>query len=180
INMRQKIERLIKNEIKNAQNNKPAFIDIKLNNLTDFKIIEYLYKAAEAGVKIRINVRGMFSVMSKKHKNIEAKAIVDYYLEHSRIFIFCNNQNPKYYIGSADLMPRNLDTRFEVLTPIYDKQIQAQIKSIFECSWNDNIKARSIDYSLSNTIKERNDNEPVFRSQFEMYNVCKNFYPKNE
>lgn len=180
INMRPKIERLIKNEIKNAQNNKPAYIDIKLNNLTDFKIIELLYKAAEAGVKIRINVRAMFSVISKKHKNIEVKAIVDYYLEHSRIFIFCNNQNPKYYIGSADLMPRNLDTRFEVLTPIYDKQIQAQIKAVFECSWNDNIKARNIDYRLTNKIVNHNDNEPVFRSQFEMYNVCKSFYSKNE
>jgi len=180
INMRQKIERLIKNEIKNAQKKKPAYIDIKLNNLTDFKIIELLYKAAEAGVKIRINVRAMFSIASLKHKNIEIKAIVDYYLEHSRIFIFCNDDQPKYFIGSADLMPRNLDKRFEVLAPIYDEHIQHQIKAIFECSWNDNVKARVVDYQLSNEIVHKKDNEPTFRSQFEMYNVCKSFYPQNK
>ncbi|NSW46432.1 MAG: polyphosphate kinase 1 [Bacteroidales bacterium] len=179
INMRQKIERLIKNEIKNAQNKKNAYIDIKINNLTDYKIIDLLYKAAESGVKIRLNVRAMCSITNLKHKNIEIKTIVDYYLEHSRIYIFCNDQNPKYFIGSADLMPRNLDTRFEVLSPIYDKQIQNQIKAIFECSWKDNVKARTVDFHLSNKIIKKDD-EPAFRSQFEMYNVCKSFYPKNK
>lgn len=176
-NMRQKLERLINNEIKNAQHHKPAYIDIKINNLTDNKIIEHLYKAAKAGVKIRLNVRGMCSLMPDNYPNIEVIGILDFLLEHSRIIIFCNHNEPKYYIGSADLMARNLDTRVEALCPIYDDEIQKQLRIIFECSWNDNQKARIINDSLSNKI--RNDGPPLFRSQTEMSKIIRQFGKTN-
>ncbi len=175
LNIRQRIERLIHAEIKNAKSKKQAYIDIKLNNLADDRMAELLYKAADAGVKIRLNVRAMCSITPQKHKNIEIKAIVDYYLEHSRIFIFCNDNDPKYFIGSADLMTRNLDTRVEVLCPIYDELLKKQISAIFECSWNDNQKARKIDDRLKNDPAPKKKDEKAFRSQFEMYSVINNF-----
>lgn len=175
LNIRQRIEKLINTEIRNAKNKKQAYIDIKLNNLADDQIAELLYKAADAGVKIRLNVRAMCSITPQKHKNIEIRAIVDYFLEHNRIFIFCNNNNPKYYIGSADLMTRNLDKRVEVLCPIYDEPLKQQLKAIFNCSWNDNQKARLIDDKLKNELVPFKKNEKAYRSQFEMYSVIKNF-----
>ncbi len=167
INSRQKIERLIEQEIKNAKNNKPAYIDFKINNLSDERIIKLLYDAAQAGVKIRLNVRAMCSMLPKTLKNIEIIGIVDYFLEHSRIFIFCNNNNPLYYIGSADLMTRNLDNRVELLCPVFDEVIKNVLKNIFECSWNENIRARVINADNLNELR-RND-KPAYRSQFEMY-----------
>lgn len=176
LNTRQKIEELIYTEIKNAKNKKQAYIDIKINNLADDRIVNLLYKAADAGVKIRLIVRAMCSMTpTKKYKNIEIKAIVDYYLEHSRIFIFCNNNNPKYFISSADLMTRNLDTRVELLCPIYDEALKMQIRHIFDCSWNDNQKARIIDDKLNNEITPIMKSEKPYRSQFEMYSVINNF-----
>ncbi len=175
INSRLKIEKLIMQEIKNAKAKKNAYIDIKINNLADEKIIKLLFKASNAGVKIRLNVRAMCSLLPKKNKNLEIIGIVDYYLEHSRIFIFCNDDDPLYYIGSADLMTRNLDHRVELLCPIYDKNIQQLLQNIFECSWNDNIKARYIQEDLLNELKK--NNEAPFRSQFEMYNLMYKYLP---
>ncbi|MCX7861408.1 MAG: RNA degradosome polyphosphate kinase, partial [Bacteroidales bacterium] len=136
------------------------------------------YKAADAGVKIRLNVRAMCSMIPKKHKNIEIIGIVDYYLEHSRIFIFCNDDDPLYFIGSADFMTRNLDHRVEVLSPIYDKTLQIVIKNIFECSWKDNIKARHIQEDAINQL--RTNSSPPFRSQFEMYHQMYQYLPPIE
>jgi|YNPMSStandDraft_1061717.scaffolds.fasta_scaffold00171_21 polyphosphate kinase len=175
LNSRQKLERLIEQEIKNAKNNKPAYIDIKINNLSDDRIIKLLYNAAQAGVKIRLNIRAMCSMLPKTLKNIEIIGIVDYYLEHSRIFIFCNNNNPLYYIGSADLMTRNLDHRVELLCPVYDEVIKRVLKNIFECSWNENIRARIIHNNNLNEL--RKDNKPPFRSQFEMYKEMYKYLP---
>lgn len=169
INSRQKLEKLIEQEIKNAQSNKPAYIDIKINNLADNNIIKLLYKAAQAGVKIRLNVRAMCSMLPKTVKNIEIIGIVDYYLEHNRIFIFCNNNNPLYYFGSADLMTRNIDHRVELLCPVYDETIKKMLKNIFECSWKENIRARIIHADNLNEL--RKNDEPPFRSQFEMYKM---------
>ncbi len=120
----------------------------------------------------------MCSLAPDKYPNIEAQGIVDYYLEHSRIFIFCNNNNPRYFIGSSDLMTRNLDTRVEVLCPVYDENIKRQLQEIFDYSWNDNVKARIIDNSLSNKKKSHNNNE-IFRSQFELYNYLKKITRKS-
>src|SRR5512133_1900031 len=132
--LRNKVSLMIENEIKNAQDGKKAYIYMKLNNLTDKEIIDQLYEASCAGVKIKAIVRGMLSLVPeipKQSENIKAIGIVDRYLEHSRYLIFCNAGDEEIYISSADLMPRNLDHRIEVTCPIFDKSIKDEIKKIF-------------------------------------------------
>ncbi len=177
-NSRQKLTRLITNEIANIKKGQPAFIHLKLNNLVDNEIVNLLYKAARAGVEIKLNVRGMFSMKPEKCPKIKAIGIVDNYLEHSRFFIFCNGGDPKYYISSADFMTRNLDRRIEIICPIYDKFIQQQIRLIFDTSWSENVKARILDDRLLNNFKKINNDEKPFRSQFELYKILENFMSK--
>jgi polyphosphate kinase len=172
--LRNKVISLIETEIKNARSGKKAFINLKLNNLTDTKIIEWLYKASKAGVKVRLIIRGMLSLIpgiKKLSENIKAIGIVDMFLEHSRYFIFCNGGDEKVYISSADLMPRNLDYRIEVTCPVFDKNIKNEIISIFDIQWSDNVKARIYDEKQSN-IYIRNE-KPSVRSQIEVYNYLK-------
>lgn len=167
--MRKKLNQLIQNEIANAKRGLTAYILCKINHITDFKIIEKLYDAAEAGVKIKMVVRGQLSMVTtqpKLHGNIEVVGIVDKFLEHSRIFIFCNNKLEKYYISSADWMTRNLDQRIEVALPIYDKTIQQELKTIVEYGLKDNVQARICDGTGENKI--RTDNNLPFRSQKEL------------
>jgi len=170
-NLRKKIIQLIKTEINNARKNKPAYIDIKANNLVDREVIDYLYKASQAGVKVRLIVRSMFSLVPgvpQISENIEAIRIVDRFLEHSRIFVFCNGGKPKYYIGSADLMPRNLDRRVEVLTPILDPGIREELRTVFEMQWKDNVKSRRIS-QVNGNIKCDKAGKAEFQSQWEIY-----------
>jgi polyphosphate kinase len=177
--LRNKIILLIENEIKNAQAGKKAFIYLKLNNLTDIEIINYLYEASAAGVKIRVIVRGMVSIVpgiKKLSENIKAIGIVDRYLEHSRFFIFCNSGDEQVFISSADLMTRNLDHRIEVTCPIFDKSIKNELKKIFEIQWADNVKARIIDEKQSN-LYVSNAKEKV-RSQVNVYNWLKKVHEK--
>ncbi len=172
--LRNKISLMIENEIKNAQEGKKAYIYIKLNNLTDKDIIEQLHEASCAGVKIKLIVRGMLSLVpeiSKQSENIKAIGIVDRYLEHSRYFIFCNGGNEEIYISSADLMPRNLDHRLEVTCPIFDKSIKEEIKKIFNIQWKDNVKARIFDENQSNEFVKPDINR--IQSQIEVYNYIK-------
>src|SRR5690606_5925587 len=124
--LRNKIILLIENEIKNAKAGKKAYIHLKLNNLTDTEIINYLYEAGAAGVNIKLIVRGMISIvpgLMEISESIEARGIVDRCLEHSRFMISCNDGNEECFITSADLMPRNIDRRIEVTCPIFDKSI---------------------------------------------------------
>lgn len=177
--LRNKINLLIENEIKNAQAGKKAFIYLKLNNLTDSETINYLYEASQAGVKIRIIIRGMFSLIpgvKKLSENIEAIGIVDRYLEHTRFFIFCNNGNDQIYISSADLMTRNIDHRIEVTCPIFDKTIKCEMRKIFEIQWEDNVKARVFDESQSNKFVKRG--KIINQSQIEVYNYIKKINEK--
>ena len=172
--LRNKVILLIENEIKNAKAGKKAFIYLKLNNLTDSEIINYLYEASNAGVKIRIIIRGMFSLIpgvKKLSENIEAIGIVDRFLEHSRFFIFCNGGNEQVYISSADLMTRNLDHRIEVTCPIFDKNIKCEMRKIFEIQWDDNVKARIFDEKQSNTFVK--SGKEVRHSQIDAYNWLK-------
>lgn len=169
--LRKKINSLIENEIKNAKSGKKAYIYLKLNNLTDAEIIGYLYKASKSGVKIRLIIRGMLSLtpgIKNVSENIEAIGIVDRFLEHSRILIFCDGGNEKVYITSADLMSRDLDYRIEVTCPIFDKKIKSSIRRIFDIQWSDNVKARIYDEKQSNTFV-KDGNQPV-RSQVAVYN----------
>jgi len=173
--LRNKIILLIENEIKNAKAGKKAFIYLKLNNITDGEIIDYLYEASQAGVKIKLIIRGMLSLIpgiKKISEKIEAIGIVDRFLEHSRYFIFCNGGDDQIYISSADLMTRNLDHRIEVTCPVFDKNIKCEIRKIFDIQWDDNVKARIFDAKQSNIFvkqgkKERN------QSQIEVYNWLK-------
>lgn len=145
-NTRRKFINLINIEIKNAKKNKPASIEIKINNLVDTKLIKKLYEAAKVGVKIRCLVRGVCCMQSERiNENIELKSIVGRYLEHGRLFVFHNGGDPQMYISSADWMTRNLDKRIEVTVPIIDTEIQSQLKNVFETEWQDNVKSRVLD-----------------------------------
>jgi polyphosphate kinase len=172
--LRNKITLMIENEIKNATEGKKAYIYLKLNNLTDKEIIDQLYEASCAGVKIRLIVRGMLSLVPgipKQSDNIKAIGIVDRYLEHSRYLIFCNGGDEEIYISSADLMPRNLDHRIEVTCPIFDKNIRAEIRKIFDIQWKDNVKARIFDRTQSNQFVK--PGQERIQSQTEVYNFIK-------
>jgi len=168
--LRNKLVMLMENEIRNAKAGREAYINIKINNLTDEEIIGKLYKASSAGVKIRLIVRGMLSIvpgLKGVSENIRAIGIVDRFLEHSRFMIFCNGGNELVYITSADLMPRNLDRRIEVTCPVFDEDIRKEITDVFEIQWNDNVKARLYDEKQSNRYVVPGD-KPC-RSQTEVH-----------
>ncbi|WP_452222820.1 polyphosphate kinase 1 [Lacinutrix chionoecetis] len=166
---------LIDNEIKNKKNGKPAYIRLKMNSLSSYQMIDKLYEASNAGVKIEMIIRGICCLVpgvKGMSENIEVVSIVDKFLEHTRLFVFCNNDAPKIYISSADWMTRNIENRVEVSCPIYDNDIKNELIHTFNISWKDNVKARILNKKQINVYK-RNDNEK-FRSQFEAYNYYKN------
>jgi len=177
--LRNKIILLIENEIKNAKAGKKAWIYLKLNNLTDSEVINYLYEANAAGVIIKLIVRGMISLipgLKDISENIRAIGIVDRFLEHSRFMIFCNGGDEECYISSADLMTRNIDHRIEVTCPVFDKNIKNELKQIFQIQWNDNVKARKIDACLSNKFVKPGKKE--VHSQVEVYDFLKKIHEK--
>ena len=132
-----KLVKLIKNEIKNAKEGKEAKIQIKVNHITDENIVKLIYQAASVGVKVEMLVRGNCSIKNIS-PNIEIHGIIDKYLEHNRLFIFENGGNKLYFMGSSDLMPRNLYNRVEVITPLYDEEIKKEIEYIFNIGFADN------------------------------------------
>ncbi|MDT0687807.1 polyphosphate kinase 1 [Autumnicola psychrophila] len=161
---------LIQKEIDAAKKGIHAEIKLKLNSLSDYKMIDKLYQASSAGVKIKLIVRGICCLIpgvKGMSENIEAISIVDKFLEHPRLYIFENSGNPKVYISSADWMTRNLDQRVEISCPIYDKDIKKEILETFEISWKDNVKARIFDTEQTNS--RRTDDKPPLRSQFALY-----------
>lgn len=173
---RSRFVKLIDREIKNALEGKPAYINLKMNSLSDYKMIDKLYDASLAGVKIRLIIRGICCLVpgvKKLSENIEAISIVDNYLEHSRLFIFCNDDNPEVYISSADFMTRNIDARVEVTCPIYDKDIKQDLIETFEIGWKANVKARLHSDKFENQYRKRGDEKP-FRAQQEMYKHYQN------
>ncbi|MDZ7635954.1 MAG: phospholipase D-like domain-containing protein [Bacteroidales bacterium] len=167
---RNKLVILIENEMKNAKAGKEAYIYIKINNLTDEQVITALYKAGNAGVNIRLIVRGMLSLVpgvKGVSENIRAIGIVDRFLEHSRFLIFANGGDELVYITSADIMPRNLDRRIEVTCPIWDPALKKEITDVFDIQWNDNVKARLYDEEQSNRLVNSGSNP--LRSQIEIH-----------
>lgn len=161
---------LIEKEIENHKNGQPSGIKMKLNSLSDFKMIDKLYDASRAGVKIKLIVRGICCLIpgvEGMSENIEVISVIDKFLEHPRLYVFHNAGDPKMYISSADIMGRNLDNRVEVSCPIYDPEIKKELDDTFEISWCDNVKARII--SLDQTNSYRNHSSPKVRSQFAMY-----------
>ena len=120
-------------------------------------------------------VRGMFSLIPGKpgmSSNIEASCIVDKFLEHTRIYVFHNGGDEKYFISSADWMPRNIDRRIEITCPIYDDEIKQELRDFLEIQWQDNVKARVLNEKLDNTIRNT-DSKPKIRAQFQIYDYLK-------
>lgn len=178
--MRKKFSKLINKEIENAKQGKEASCIIKLNSLGDPDIIKKIYSAGEAGVKVKLIIRSNCAIVPKTKEsanNIEIISIIDKYLEHARIFVFHNGGDEKYYISSADWMYRNFDQRVEVACPIYDKEIQKELRTILNIQLNDNVKARLIDENHSNTYK--NGTGDKIRAQNEIYKYFSNKLNKN-
>jgi polyphosphate kinase len=172
--MRNHFMHLLNNEIRNAGMGKKAWVIIKLNNLVDETIIKKLYKASQAGVKIKLIIRGICVLIPGQpglSDNIEAISIVDRFLEHSRIMVFANGGDPQYFITSADWMVRNFDNRIEVACPIYSKEIQHELMDMLKIQLNDNVKARIIGPGEANQYKKTGGDD--VRSQIEIYNYFK-------
>jgi len=174
-NLRQKLVKLINTEIRNAKNCKEASITLKLNNLVDKAIITKLYQASQAGVNIKLMVRGMCSLLPNVKglsENIQAKRIVDRFLEHTRLFVFCNGGEEKYYLSSADLMSRNLDHRVEVACPIYAKAIQQELRDFLDIQWQDNVKAVWVKDEELGKEKQEVSNDNSVRAQDVFFEHC--------
>ncbi len=169
--MRDQFKNLIDDEIANARKGKKAFIHIKINHITDEEMVARLYEASKAGVEVKISIRGNCSLVTgvkDVSANIEASGIIDRYLEHSRLFHFHADGEDKVFLGSADWMPRNLDNRVEVITPVLDPDIKADVINTIRYALLDNTHARVVDGSGTLRMQETDAGRP-FRSQEELY-----------
>lgn len=165
-------EKLIDREIACAKEGNDAYIILKMNSLEDGELIEKLYEASQAGVKIQLIIRGICRCvpgLEGVSENIQIISILDRFLEHARVYIFGNNGNEIMYTASADWMTRNLDKRVEVCMPIYDKDIYQELRHIIDIQLNDNVKARWIDEDQSNEYKLNMGEEKEIRAQLETY-----------
>ena len=174
--MRRRIGKLISNEITNAKKDKKAYIWIKCNNITDIKIAKMLRHAGENGVSIRLIVRSSCIIKPRQRQesgNIRGISLVDKYLEHARLMIFCNGGDEAVYISSADLMTRNLDRRVEVAAPILDKRLKKELKRFFAIQWADNTKARDLASLDANSYVLPGESERI-RAQDALYDYYVN------
>ncbi len=174
-NQRQQLEKLIDQEIKQAQKGKPSGLTLKMNGIQDERMIKKLYQASRAGVPIKMIVRGICSIVpgiDGHSENIEGISIVDRYLEHARVFVFHNKGNPLVYLSSADWMTRNLSWRIETIFPIYDPDIRQQILDIIDLQLRDNVKARILDAEMNNHYQQ-GENDIALQSQLETYYYLK-------
>jgi polyphosphate kinase len=176
IDSRPAIYKLIDNEIKNAKAGKKAYMVLKMNSLADEQLISKLYQANNAGVKIQLIIRGMCCLVpgiKGYSDNIDVISIVDKYLEHSRVHIYCNGGNELIYLTSADFMTRNIDNRVEVGFPVYDEALRKEIRDIINIQLSDNTKAREINSHNTNKYHKTNS-ELLCRAQIDIYNYLKN------
>lgn len=170
--MKNRFVALINNEIKNRKSGKPAYIKIKINHITDPVMVEKLYEASRAGVDIDLLVRGNCSLVPGipgVSDHIRIAGIIDRYLEHSRIFVFAAGGEERVFIGSADWMPRNLDNRVEVITPVYDPEVKEEMKRIVDFGLRDTLQARIVDGEGKNLFKQPDEGGQPFRSQEALY-----------
>ncbi|HDY7981444.1 polyphosphate kinase 1 [Vibrio vulnificus] len=175
-NSRSQLYRLLDREIHNAQAGKKASITLKVNNLVDKGLISKLYAASSAGVKIRMIIRGMCSLVPGLEgisENIEIISIIDRFLEHPRVLVVHNDGDPQVFISSADWMERNIDNRIEVMSPVRDARIKQRIIDILSIQFTDTVKARRIDKEMSNNYVERGNRKKI-RSQIAIYDYLKN------
>jgi len=174
--MRNFFIKMLNEEIKYAKAGKKAWTILKLNNLVDVKIVKKLCEASQAGVKIQLIIRGICVLVpgvQGQSENIEAISIVDKFLEHSRVFVFCNGGNEKYFISSADWMIRNFDHRIEVACPINNREIQRELLTMLQIQLKDNTKSRIISNIQPNQYLHDNGTLRI-RSQEETYRYFKN------
>jgi polyphosphate kinase len=163
-------------EIKNAKAGKEAWAIIKVNSIVDKHMAMKLYEASKAGVKLKLIVRGICVLkpgVEGLSENMEIISIVDRFLEHSRILVFCSGNKHQYFIGSSDWMPRNLDNRIEVTVPVYDKELRKELWNILQVQLSDNCKARISGPGFINEYR-KTDSKKLIRAQFEIYNYFKN------
>ncbi|MDT8347671.1 MAG: polyphosphate kinase 1, partial [Flavobacteriaceae bacterium] len=173
-NTRAHFLQLVDDQIHKAKQDEKASISLKMNSLQDFEMIEKLYEASQAGVEIRLLIRGICGLkpgIPGISENIRVKSIVDRYLEHSRIYCFGQGKEQQIFIGSADWMTRNLDHRIEVLTPIYQENIKHQLLDFFELQWSDNTKSRIIDAEQKNTYYSTDSQSKKVRAQEDYYDL---------
>jgi len=168
---------LIEREIAHVKRGKKGYILIKMNGLQDQEMVDTLYRASEAGVKIDLIIRGVCTLKSNQSysKNIKVIRIVDRYLEHARVFVFLNNGDQRVYLGSADWMKRNLRSRVECVFPIYDPGLKKELLKILQIQLSDNVKACVIDENLKN--QRIQSDEPSVRAQMAIYEYFKKKYP---
>lgn len=171
--LRDRLVAMIDQEIELAKAGKPAYMILKMNSLEEPGMIEKLVEASEAGVKIKMIVRGICCLLPEKGSNIEVISIVDRFLEHARVFIFGNNGDEKIYTASADWMNRNLFNRIEVAIPIYDPKLKKQLRDIIDIQLTDNCKARVLAPGHQNVFRAPEDGAPLTRAQLEIYNYLK-------
>jgi polyphosphate kinase len=171
-NMRKYFLALITKEIRLARKKQDASIKLKLNSLVDSDLIHELYSAAKSGVNIELIIRGICCAITEQKtfkKPVKAISIVDKYLEHARLMIFHNSNNPLVFISSADWMVRNLDHRVEVACPIYDEEIKEELITIFNLQIKENVKGRILDNEQLNAYVNKSEEELEMRSQIEIY-----------
>ncbi|MES2419387.1 MAG: polyphosphate kinase 1 [Bacteroidota bacterium] len=176
LDSRNKIYNLINREIRNAKAGKVAYLIFKVNSLADEGVVAKLYEANNAGVKIRLIVRGICCLVPGIHgfsENITVISIVDKFLEHARVFIYGNDGKEEMYLSSADLMSRNFEHRVEVGFPVLDKEVSQEIRDIIEFQLQDNVKARDIN-KLNNNKYHKNRLSNKIRAQVQTYNYLKN------
>lgn len=174
-NSRTRLTQLIDREISNVQAGKAAAILLKINNLDDKELINRLYDASNAGVKIRLLIRGMCSLVPGQanfSENIQITSIVDRFLEHDRVYVFSNNGNEEVFISSADWMTRNIDFRIEVAVKLSDQQLKQRVLDILELQFNDTVKARYIDKELTNRYVPRGNKRKI-QAQLAVYDYLK-------
>jgi polyphosphate kinase len=171
------LSKLIDKEIQNHKNGLPSGISLKLNNITNHPLIDKLYEASQAGVKVKMIVRGICCLIpgvNGMSENITVVSVVDKFLEHPRVFIFENGGDNKIYLSSADFMTRNIENRVEVACPVYDKELQQQILDTFNISWNDNTKGRIVNQNPQNKMIRPKKGDTQIRSQWMTYDYYKN------
>ncbi len=178
---RKRLVKFIKREIKNKQKGLPAGINLKLNSLSDKKIIDLLYKASNKGVPVRLVVRGIHCLVPQEKglsENIHSISVVDKFLEHPRVYWFCNEGENAIYISSADIMERNLDFRIEVACPIEDPKLKQIVMDTFDLSFTDNVKGRVHDKTTS--LSYQINDLPLNRSQFTTYDYLQQLEEADE
>jgi len=168
VNLRGSLELLIDKEIENARTGKPSGILLKLNSLEDRALIRKLYDASNAGVRVRLIIRGICCLVpgvDDLSGRIEAISIVDRFLEHTRVYAFANGGKWSVHLSSADWMGRNLDRRIEVAFPIMDQTLRRRILDLMEIQWADQVKARVIDIRQTNPYRDKDRNKVRTRAQ---------------